>query len=449
MTAKSRNLKTLLTEPVNILLIIMLFARVIEGYSWGRTVPGVDFYQFWVVGQALETSQIDNIYSDSASRQIGSDFLQKAYEKPQSQRQLHVATLRKTLETYSTPFLYAVFHLFATGSYETDLDLFNSFSLILALIAIAALCRFLGYTATAALSAMLFFVGWFDPFMSDVRVANVGRLELALLALFLWFQTKPHWRLAGLAAGVILGFAVMFKPDLIFVAALLFICWLINRRYRKLLFVSAGILISAVIAFAGSSIFLGSVHCWKDWVIAVRTIPHGVIPLEMGNYAPIMLFSASAVGKASTYLAFLFTVMAAVFVFLARRSSEPVSRKPLESAPGPDRAFFEDLLMVAIGCLIYLLSAPFVPLRCFVLVVPGVLFAFRRPQLSVAAAPTWQRPVRQVLAAVAVVGLTIGTIAESLNITSHRLLAAATAVSTVILFALALWEIMQLRTNEI
>jgi hypothetical protein len=86
---------------------------------------------------------------------------------------------------------------------------------------------------------------------------------------------------AGLLAGLVLGFAVMFKPNLVFVGALLVISWLICRRYETLAFVALGSVFAAIISIISSSLFFNSWHCWFEWLRAVQSMPESIITREM------------------------------------------------------------------------------------------------------------------------------------------------------------------------
>jgi len=444
MTVKATNLKALLTEPVNILLLVMVFLAVIGAWRYGKTVSGVDFYHFWVVGQALERSDTPDIYSEGSQANIGLQLLKEAYEKAVSERQLRAAAKRKVLDLTATPFLYAFFHAVITGNYEVDIEVFQVCSLVFSLLAVVGLCRLLRYSPIAIISAALLIVGWFQPFVSDIRVANVARLQLGMLVLFLWFQSRHTWRLHHFAGGLVLGLAVMFKPNLIFVAVMLVVSWLMNRRFRKLLFECFGILTAAAGAFTLSSVFFGTMRCWNGWIAALQRRLTDLYVLEEGNYAAAMLISNATGIRAFVCFAVLFVVLTTAFVWMARQSAKAARQVNKADQPGRDRAFFEDALMVSMGCLIYLLSAPLVWFHYFVLTLPMIFVAFR-PFRNAGRIRTAELLIRRILAVVAVIGLTVDPVVAIFKITTHYSVAFVVCVSTFILFGLALWELLCLR----
>src|SRR6266498_718645 len=104
--------------------IALFFVLVLFGIfrTWSTAAPnfGIDFYQFWVVGQALNRPGVTNWYSEQGHRGLGAEFLELARQAGDP-LQLAVARFRQELQIYSSPFLYATFRMFSTGNYATDL----------------------------------------------------------------------------------------------------------------------------------------------------------------------------------------------------------------------------------------------------------------------------------------------------------------------------------------
>ncbi len=175
------------------LLLVFCFVRV---WHYGQARPGIDFYQFWAVGQEIiQKDAAADIYSREARIKIGNEFLKKAYANTDSSRFRWAAENRKVFEIYSTPFLYSLFAIFFSGDYEADYRSYQLFCLMCSLFAIVALCRLFKYSVIRTMFFLVLFAAWFEPFFSDVRVANVNQIQLGLLALFLWFQAKYTWRM--------------------------------------------------------------------------------------------------------------------------------------------------------------------------------------------------------------------------------------------------------------
>jgi len=418
------------------LLLVFCFVRV---WHYGQARPGIDFYQFWSVGQEIvQKGAAVDIYSREARIKIGNEFLQKSYANADSSRFRWAAENRKVFEIYSTPFLYSLFAIFFSGDYETDYRSYQLFCLMCSVFAIVVLCRLFKYSVIRTMFFLVLFVAWFEPFFSDVRVANVNQIQLGLLALFLWFQTRYAWRMKDFLGGIILGFTVMFKPNLVFVILMLTICWMINRRFRKITLEYTGIILGVIIAFIVSTVLLDSMRCWNGWFTAILSAPHDIIKLSYGNFGLAMLILDRFNIDAVKYLIFILLSLAVVFIWLGRRHVIIAGKEDL------DRAFFEDVLMVAVGCLIYLLSCPLVWLHYFVLTIPAALFILR-PHITVSTPVTLAVIVRRFFSVAAIMIIAINPMQALSGIRAPNYVAFAISVSTFTLYGLALWELKNMK----
>src|SRR5262249_24962984 len=137
---------------------------------------------------------------------------------------------------------------------------------------------------TSAFFLILFLVG-FAAYASDVRVGGTNQLQLFAIALFLWLQRRPGlYRDVG--AGIVLGLAIMFKPDVALVAVLLAVIWIANRRYEKARRVIGMAVGAAVVAVLVSSAFFGTVTSWTGWLNEAPDIVQSKWDggLVLGNY---------------------------------------------------------------------------------------------------------------------------------------------------------------------
>src|SRR5262249_50295799 len=138
---------------------------------------GRDFFQFWAAGQFLRARHAD-LYSDDARERIGRAFHAEPNADPSGSRHRAVSELRRSLETYSTPFLYAVFGLTASGDYEGDYQRYVLVCLAFGAGALLILGHVLGYDRETAIAAAALFLGWFEPIQLDIRVGNVNALQV-------------------------------------------------------------------------------------------------------------------------------------------------------------------------------------------------------------------------------------------------------------------------------
>jgi len=239
---KNQSFPAFIKNPLTFFLVIIALFSFARALNYSGQFSGVDFYQFWIVGKAIRQLDVKNIYSDADRKKAGSYYFQQfSYDYSQkvkqgiqiSDKQVKAANFRQELETYSTPFLYMVFYLSSFNSYDFDIQFYLTAALVLYVAAIILLCRLLGYQPQTILVLIPILTLFFRPFYSEIRVVNVNQIQLVALILFVCIQSRFS-RLTNLAGGFVLGLAVMFKPNLIFVAVMLIISWIINRRFKKL-----------------------------------------------------------------------------------------------------------------------------------------------------------------------------------------------------------------------
>ena len=142
-------------------LVVALFALT-TGWRYGESWPGIDFYQFWLVGRALEDGRVENVYTPEARVRLGEEGYQEALRQagPNAAQRptpyLQLAQFRRTLETYSTPLLYGCFGAIATGDYLRDKNRWQHWSVLFhacGLLLAAAAFRLSLPVALLALSA--------------------------------------------------------------------------------------------------------------------------------------------------------------------------------------------------------------------------------------------------------------------------------------------------------
>ncbi len=357
-----------------LLALVLLIFSFLRTWEYGNFIAsGVDFYQFWAVAQTVAESPSTKIYSKEAREQIGRTFYERAQVQTTSERQRVAANYRKVLETYSSPFLYMSFRLFSFKSYETSFRIYTLVCLICSVLSILALCTSFRYPFIASLLAVLVYLEWFEPLLSDIRVGNVSQLQLGMLALYLWMQGRTGRR-RHLIGGMILGLGLMFKPNSIFVVVMLSIAWLINRRFLNLLEEYLGIGLAALGALVASSAYFGTAAIWLDWLDSLKNMPDRITTIQMGNCSFSRLIADVAGLELGPYIGAGLVTLAAIYLWRSSRK-----RQTADSTGVKDRAleFEEDALMVGIGCLIYLLAARLVWLHYLILVIPLVLFLLR------------------------------------------------------------------------
>ncbi|MBZ5639340.1 MAG: hypothetical protein LAO51_11380 [Acidobacteriia bacterium] len=417
---------------VRVLLALAVVYAVVRGLSYARTWRGLDYYQFWVVGQAAARSGAGaDVYSEEERRRIGADVLLGLTAEDHSDRLAAAASRRKVLETYSTPFLYTLTGTLASGRYDTDHLGFVLVSLACGIGGVLALCHRLRYPPLASASAIVALTELYAPWRSDLRVGNVNGIQLGLLAGVLGvlgLRGRP-WR--DVSAGAILGTAVAFKPNLAFVAVLMAVAWALDRRFATLRRASAGFALAVTGAFAASSIFFGGPRCWASWISALRSMPGEIIGVRIGNFSLAHLVGDAAGVKIAPVLALLLLAASLSVLALGRERGRT----------GNGAASSDEFVPLGVGCLVALLSSPLVWVHYFVLAIPLALWLLRPAGDE---AGGWV-DARRLLAGIAVVLLATRPL-ELIVGQGRPALAAATAnAGALMLFGLALAERLRRR----
>jgi hypothetical protein len=426
-------------NAATVLALVLLIFSFLRTWDYSAvSAAGVDFYQFWAVAQTVARSSGVKIYSEDARVQIGRAFYERAHSQASSDRERAAANYRRVLETYSSPFLYSFFRLFSLGSYETSFRIYLLVCLICSSVGILALCSSFRYPFLTSLLAIAVFMEWFEPLLSDIRVGNVNQLQLGLLGLYVWLQSRAELPRRHLIGGIVLGLGIMFKPNLAFVVGMLSLAWLINGRFRKLLEQYLGIGLASLTAVAVSSIYFRSATVWVDWLASLKSLPDSITAVRMGNYSLNRLIADVAGLEVGTYICMVLVALTAAFLWAGKRNGQPSAQaENLDSA----RAFEEDSLMVGIGCLIYLIAARLVWLHYMILVIPMALFLLRPREEAFL--ETTSRSVTYLLAALATLLIGINPLASILR--EPFVLVILLCIGLIMLFGLGIGEIWQLR----
>jgi hypothetical protein len=346
-----------LPRLVVVVLVFCAFLGADRVFQRGREVAGIDFYQFWAVGLvAREIPDLDP-YAEASRGAIPRWVATRAAPSP---RLALAQGRRPTLETYSSPFLYAVFGAFATGRYDFDHVLFEACSMAALVLGLAGIGRRASLSWAVLLGAMVFVLEWTEPTFSDASVGNVSRLQIAAIALLMFLADAPARDRSNLSGGVLLGLALAFKPTFVFVAILLFSSRLLRRRWRAL---GLGVL-GVVLGLAGAVLLSGVFFppaAWTTWVRTVESLPPEIVTLALGNYSLIRLCLGDAASAASWLVAT--ALLAAVVFVLVKHGGHPG----------------EERLVLGLGCLILILSSPLVWTHYFVLALPLAILCLPGP----------------------------------------------------------------------
>lgn len=433
-----------------LIALIGLFA-VTQAWAYNEHLVCMDYYQFWVIGQALRQAPVGDIYSSEERARIGEIYWQKVESQiPDSaaraaSKQYQAALRRKVLETYSTPWLYTLVGLSSTGNYDRDRNRFLHFSLLCHLLAIAVLCRVLAYPPAAGILALVVFLNWFAPTLSDAHVGNVNRLQLAMLAFFLAVESWSFtWR--HVLGGFVLGCAVMFKPNLAFVPLVLGLGWMLQQRYRKLIHACGGMAAGCLTAFGIATWYFGSARAWLSWAGQVpKLLEEYDHALSKGNFSLARVIHDTTSFSDTQYLPLLLLGLIALAVVGARLKNVGGSPVDVSEASDEKRLLQFDVLLVGLGGSVALLSAQLAWLHYFVLTIPLALYLLRPGDREASSS----QPFFRTLALLAVAMIALEAIISIFGLNEGDP-GSATLVcgGAVILFVLALVDCWQFRFSS-
>jgi hypothetical protein len=321
--------------------IILAVAAI---WVWRLTHGGgaIDFYQYYAHARIAGRQSPPNLYDPMAQRELGEELYARAID---SGSRVHVAdaTLRRGLDSTATPLLYTMLG-WLPADYELALTLFRALLLASFVAGTLLLARTSRIEWTLALLVTAALLRWYAPVHADVWVGNVGGFQVLGLALFL---AASH-RFPATAAAI-LTLVIGFKPNIVPIMMLLVVARVASRDFVRLRREVVAGAIAAVCGFVASSLFYRSAHVWLDWLGAARDFYTRLPGREWNNVAPALPFYERYGTGASLFLT-LPLLLGAAGVLLWKR---------------------HDGLAVALGILVYLLSAPTVWQQYLVLLIPA------------------------------------------------------------------------------
>jgi hypothetical protein len=370
-----------------LLLIVVLSTAWHVNYSRSA---GIDFYQFWLVGHAVEKGSVSNVYSLEGREELTRIGARLASLPGGSRRLVEAAKTRDIFENFSTPFLYACFGRTTTGDYDGDYARYQFLCLLVLAGAVAYLGWALGYGAAATLLMVLVVVLGFRPALSDLLVGNVSRLELGAVALALGvLRSTRRWRV--LAAGALLGLLLCFKPNTVLVVLFLPLLWSVHRRWGRLLWHGAGMALGAAIAVGVSWIHFGSLRPWFEWLIAMGRIEaESNLASASGNFSLARALMERGVPDPSLALTAGLCVLAVIAIWIgARRTAHVAANCPIATRQRGDDLFTAEVTTAAMGLGIPLLGFHLAWMHYFVLALPLMACALRPAPPAEAGSRAW------------------------------------------------------------
>lgn len=359
-------------------LPLVLFAALGVANLWQLALQGagIDFFQFWAVGQAVEESLVGDVYAPGARPALARTFLLRAEEAGSAPQRIAAQFRREEIQVSNSPVLYAFFHAIQSGRYETDIARYRLLCLACTIGSVLALCLRFGYSWPGALAALGFALWAFNPLVDDIREGNVNQIQLAGLALFLVLPGRIDSVRGGLLRGAVLGAAIAFKPNLVFAAGLLGIGWLVSRRFKTLLLGSAGMAAGMIAAVVASLPLFSSARPWLAWAESLRTLAGEFrSTVGWGNFAGGWLLG-DVLGVSLAPVLYLACLAAVAWcVWVGRRDG---------GAAGEDLDLREDRILAGLGPVVPLLAGDLAWPHYLILAIPLILLL-----LAPGSRPSW------------------------------------------------------------
>jgi hypothetical protein len=221
-------------------------------------------------------------------------------------------------------------------------------------------------------------------------------------------------------AGVVVGLAVMYKPNLALVPLLLLVAPIAQRDLRGAITLGAGMLAGVAAALAIGAAAFGGMSAWPAWVRALRALNY---PMEMGNCGGGAVIAALT-GAHIGIVILLGGLGAAVAVIW--RAARPGVEPSLDA-----------LFATAVGCNVMLISSSLAWVHYYLLAVPMAFYLLRPPRVGPVA--RWD-VARQFLAVLALSAMARVPITAALGDPSQTQLAVGYVLAATVLLAIGLYD---------
>jgi hypothetical protein len=367
--------------PILVLVLLASFAlpQTIAGFA---SAIGIDFYHFWGVPVAMRLT----------GHTLGGPYRQgERYESVLRGYASTVAEPRlRSVQRFwaapdftATPLLYQAFGV-VSDDYSFSLAVFRG----LQVVSFLAACLLLGYLdrfdAFLLLCLALISLVLYQPLLSDLRVANLGCLQLAALAGAAALASavararSASWH-GGLAAllFVVLAALTLCKPNVLLVSVLLAVH--VAVRHGSRVFVQSALAgaVATALLLVLPCLYFGSWTVWQEWLGFVYGSNSAMLvrPIATGNYATPLFVSTWTGASVSVIAAVLFALLVASLMLIRRPESHARTGRAAPETIGAafKRLFHDPLAPVALGILLTMATSPLFWLHYYVLLmIPGL-----------------------------------------------------------------------------
>ena len=292
---------------------LALVLALVLGADAARTLPtqvGIDFYHLWGVPMGQRASPAPpSPYAQTPEYAALLNTLADSSSDPAFRL---ANRFKREIAPTGTPLFYAAF-AFLPDDYGAAHLLFAALQYLAGAAAVFLLARLRGVAPWPALCVALAVELTFNPFVQDVKWGNATAFQLLFLAACL------HASLSGaLARGrahalflPALALFVIFKPNTIWVAAMLALHYASLRGARDTLVGAALALPAAALAWGLGAWYFHDASIWNEWLAYARggSLAYG---FEEGNQSWPMLFAQLSPSQSALGYSLLVSALIAV-----------------------------------------------------------------------------------------------------------------------------------------
>lgn len=358
-----------------VLVGLLLAQQTFDRWRLSTASANVDFFTLWSVPQALDDVPGTDIYTPAGQLELGAVMSRDAKSPSASETQRTATAAVRQLydgrvDATATPFAYAVVGGLSSGDYDRDLWRFIGVSWAAFAFSVVAIGALLRYSLVATLLAFLVLTSTFAPLLAELRVANLNQVQLAILATFLLLVGQVRFGLAG----VVLGLATAFKPNIALVMPFCVLVTLVDGRGARWGRLCAGAVLGVAAGLAAGALYFDGFGVWTGFLQGLERTTGVTYPLEHGNFGLAALVFSWSGWKVSWPVGLALTAAFAALVIRTRSAGTP------QVPDGDARADYDlhqTFLAVGLGCAVMLLASNLVWLHYYVLLIPLALYLLR------------------------------------------------------------------------
>ncbi len=343
---------------------------------------GIDFYHFWGVPVAMRLTghTLDSPYTQGPRY---AEVL-KQYASTANQPKLTAAARFWTGPDFTaSPLLYAAFAV-VSSDYAASLQAFQIVQMLSFVTGFLLLGHLYRVGVFYLLCLMLLCFVFYQPLLSDLRVANLGCLQFLYLTGVLYLASalpgvSAFGRRAWLAAVLLAALALLTlcKPNVALISALLAIHLLVRHGRRLFLMAAVPATIVAAGALVLASLYFHSWSVWREWYQFVYGSNAYMLvrPVTQGNYATAVLLS-SWLGVDVYVAGVMLAVLLGVSLIVAIVRGSGPNWSPAALGRNALSSVFEDpRVALTIGVLVTVAASPVYWLHYYVAsLIPSLWF---------------------------------------------------------------------------